>query len=395
MLREIDSGAFLRRLSDLGIALSPHLQPTPSEQSVQSIAVTRKPLPYLNYAPSAGTSTASDPVALSIDLQRRALLLTDQFSSPDGSAIRYSVMLPSSEMAAMEAVAAQLHSLPLYRLAPLSFAAKFSFWANLYNALVIHATAVLGPVEDSPAARGAFFRGETGAQYSVGGVLLSLDDIEHGILRSNAPHPGPTGQTQEQQQPYFSMRPIALTDALPMCSAPVHQQRVVDERLQLVLPRLDPRVHFVLNCGARSCPAVKIMPGDGGDDGAALEAALALAAKLYLKDTVSLRWADEGEALEGEGEREGEGEGGEGGKARAMVEVTLPKLLLWYGRDFAPTPRGVVARAASLLTAGGGGGGEDRDAWELSDELKEALLSSAGGLRVVYGPYSWAAPRRE
>jgi hypothetical protein len=78
-----------------------------------------------------------------------------------------------------------------------------------------------------------------------------------------------------------------------------------------------------------------------------------------------------------------------------MVEVTLPKLLLWYGRDFAPTPRGVVARAASLLTAGGGGGGEDRDAWELSDELKEALLSSVGGLRVVYGPYSWAAPRRE
>jgi hypothetical protein len=68
------------------------------------------------------------------------------------------------------------------------------------------------------------------------------------------------------------------------------------------------------------------MPSDGGDDGAALEAALAQAAKLYLMDTVSLRWADEGEALEGEEEGEGEGEGS---KARAMVEVTLPKLLLW------------------------------------------------------------------
>ena len=75
--------------------------------------------------------------------------------------------------------------------------------------------------------------------------------------------------------------------------------------------------------------------------------------------------------------------------------MTLPKLLLWYGRDFSPTARGVVARVASLLIAGGGGGGEDREAWELSDELKEALLSSSGGLRTVYGPYSWAAPKRE
>jgi len=386
LLREIDSGAFLRRLSDAGIALSPPLPPTLSEQQVQSSAVVRKPLPYLNYAPSPSTSAVSDPVALSIDLQRRALLLADQFSSPDGSAIRYSAMLPSSEMAAMEAVAAQLHSLPLYRLSTLSFADKLSFWANLYNTLVIHATAVLGPVEDSPAARGAFFRGETGAQYSVGGVLLSPDDIEHGILRCNAPHPGPGGQAQqEQQQPYFSSRPIALSDALPMCSAPIHQQKVVDERLQLVLPRLDPRIHFALNCGARSCPAVKIMPGDGSDDGAALEAALAQAAKQYLLSSVSIRWADEGEGLEG----------GEAGDAKAAVEVTLPKLLLWYGRDFSPTARGVVARVASLLIAGGGGGGEDREAWELSDELKEALLSSSGGLRTVYGPYSWAAPKRE
>jgi hypothetical protein len=49
----------------------------------------------------------------------------------------------------------------------------------------MHATCVLGPPADLPAARTAFFNGSTGAKYNIGGFLYSADDIEHGIIRLN------------------------------------------------------------------------------------------------------------------------------------------------------------------------------------------------------------------
>ena len=77
-----------------------------------------------------------------------------------------------------------------------------SFFVNLYNALILHANCVLGPPKDTPQARSDFFKGITGAKYMIGGgggeggggvvesgQLFSPDDIEHGILRANHPHP--------------------------------------------------------------------------------------------------------------------------------------------------------------------------------------------------------------
>ncbi len=58
---------------------------------------------------------------------------------------------------------------------------KKAFFINLYNALVIHATVVLG-VPRTSAGRGAFF---STSSYAVGGATYSLDDIEHGVLRGN------------------------------------------------------------------------------------------------------------------------------------------------------------------------------------------------------------------
>jgi hypothetical protein len=43
--------------------------------------------------------------------------------------------------------------------------------------------------QDSPDARAAFFSGRTGAAYVVDGRIFSLDDVEHGIIRANQPHP--------------------------------------------------------------------------------------------------------------------------------------------------------------------------------------------------------------
>ena len=86
----------------------------------------------------------------------------------------------------------------------------------------MHGTTVAGSPKDGPA-RKAFFSGASGVAYCVAGCRLTLDDIEHGILRCNTPPPG--------------------AEAPPFGEG--------DARLALCLaPPTDPRLHFALNCGA-------------------------------------------------------------------------------------------------------------------------------------------------
>ena len=69
----------------------------------------------------------------------------------------------------------------------------------------------------------------TSYAYNVGGLLFTLDEIEHGILRVNKGHP---------------------KDGKPMFND--------DKRKKLMVESLDPRIHFALNCGAASCPPIRI-----------------------------------------------------------------------------------------------------------------------------------------
>ncbi len=102
--------------------------------------------------------------------------------------------------------------------------ALMTFWINLYNSLIIDAVVRFG-IQGSIMSRPGIFRQ---AAYNVGGMRFSADEIEHGILRRNRPNPGT----------YF--RPFAADDP----------------RLSLMVDQLDPRVHFSLVCGARSCPPI-------------------------------------------------------------------------------------------------------------------------------------------
>lgn len=86
---------------------------------------------------------------------------------------------------------------------------------NLYNALIIHAKLVYGH-PTTIAKRGTFFNN---AAYYVCGTRLTSVDLEHQVLRGKA-------------------KP----------ESPLHQFK---------LSRIDPRMHFVLNCGARSCPPIR------------------------------------------------------------------------------------------------------------------------------------------
>ena len=100
-----------------------------------------------------------------------------------------------------------------------------AFWINTYNAFVqVLLTEDPSLFED----RGAFFKAN---QINVGGQLMSLDFIEHGIIRGSK----------------VKLSMGFIKD--PFASSLEKQFRV---------EKTDGRVHFALNCGATSCPYVAV-----------------------------------------------------------------------------------------------------------------------------------------
>ena len=131
--------------------------------------------------------------------------------------------------------------------------ARRAFWINLYNALVIDAVIDLGvkkSVAEGRLGMLTFFRH---AAYSVNGKRVSLEDIEHGILRGNKGNPYVPG---------------------------VHF-RSSDARFKWALP-LDPRVHFALNCGGKSCPPIRSFAAEKLDE------QLDIAARSFVNGTVDI-----------------------------------------------------------------------------------------------------------
>jgi hypothetical protein len=99
-------------------------------------------------------------------------------------------------------------------------AAKKTFWINMYNAWY-----------QLLAVRGKLNRPEifTKKAIPIAGINLSLDDIEHGILRR---------YRWKYSMGYFpSFFPGKLIK-------------------QLAVLTIDYRIHFALNCGAKSCPPI-------------------------------------------------------------------------------------------------------------------------------------------
>jgi hypothetical protein len=102
---------------------------------------------------------------------------------------------------------------------------KKSFWINIYNGFIIKK---IRANPESYQKRSSFF---SKRDISIAGQLFSFDDIEHVILR-------------KQQWKYglgFVNKPFVskLFEALSV-------------------NKLDSRIHFALNCGAKSCPPTRV-----------------------------------------------------------------------------------------------------------------------------------------
>jgi hypothetical protein len=190
--------------------------------------------------------------------------------------------------------------------------ARRAFWVNLYNALVLDAVitfGVQGSVTEGRLGILAFFRR---AAYVIDGRRVSLEDIEHGILRANRGNPYVLG-------PHFASD---------------------DPRLAWSLP-LDPRLHFALNCGGRSCPPIRSYSADK------LDAQLDLAARGFVDATVEVKPENN--------------------------EVLLSRILKWYAKDFGGR-EGVLKFVIAHLP---------------DDARGDFLIKSGATLGFKYVAYDW------
>ncbi len=148
--------------------------------------------------------------------------------------------------------------------------ARVAFWINLYNSLFRHAVLVLRPTGSVLTNLLLFER----VSYQVGPAVLSLSEIEHGVLRRN-----------QRAAPFFR-RPFSGSDV----------------RLGWQVEQVDPRIHFALNCGAVSCPPIRAYAGPE------LDGQLEMATRSYLARHTHVD--------------------------RDRFEVTLSRLISLYAADF-------------------------------------------------------------
>jgi hypothetical protein len=146
---------------------------------------------------------------------------------------------------------------------------RLAFWINLYNGFT---QVILKKDPDQYKTRGSFFSSK---QIVVAGHQISLNTIEHGILRHSK---------IEWSEGYLGK---------PIPSGFERKFRV---------QKLDYRLHFALNCGAKSCPPIAFYEPDQ------LDKQLNLAVKVYLK--------------------------GESDYDKSKNVANVPALMGWFRHDF-------------------------------------------------------------
>ena len=143
----------------------------------------------------------------------------------DSGLINYSAMKKSPLFEEYQELAGNLSRFDATKLNDLD---RKTFFINLYNCQTLHVLTIQADLPQSPKDTEGMW---SKYAYNIGGLILTLDQLEHGVLRSNAGHPSATKEAFGESDP----------------------------RRKLVIPApLDPRIHFALNCGAKSCPPIRI-----------------------------------------------------------------------------------------------------------------------------------------
>ncbi|PRW45346.1 hypothetical protein C2E21_6023 [Chlorella sorokiniana] len=270
--------------------------------------------------PWFGPARPAEQVAES--LRQSLLRLYDRHLAADGRRVRYAALQADPEWRRFVAAAAELQKVDLAGLS--SREQRMAFFINIYNVLVVHALVVFG------AANGTLsrLRWFDSISYLIGGQRFSSNDIEHGVLRGNKPSPASL----------FSLL------GKPQWAGPTF--KAGDPRAALAVSPPDPRIHFALNCGAASCPAIRVFTP------ASLELGLEAAAEAFCAGEVRVD--------------------------AAGCQIDLSMIFKWYGGDFGPKQQ-LLQFLATHLPAGPAG------------ELRGMLAAQgADAVKLTYRPYNWS-----
>ena len=279
-----------------------------------------------------------DPAQLCAALRAEFTSLCDAHADvANPGAVRYDAVRATPDFERLRVSACALRQV---RLDALGYKTRLAFLINAYNLTVGLAIAAFGAPR-TRAQRRTFF---DDVQLCVGGDAYSLSEIEHGLLRGN------------RREPYRLFRPFAASDPrvrfatvrIPRGSGDSNGDDSNGDSSSA--PRdgveVDARIHFALNCGARSCPPVSSYTPTGVDE--ELEAA----AEAFV----------EGSTFVDVHER----------------TVTTSAIFRWYARDFGRTDEEVLGRIRGWMPAGRG-----------RSALEGMLADGRGGVRLAYAPYDW------
>lgn len=248
------------------------------------------------------------PEQIALQLKQAINQLKGDFYDLETGGVHYAAIKGSSAYQDYLEATAALREFDLNQL--VDQAARLAFWINIYNALTVHGIIELG-IHDSVREVSGFFGC---VAYDIGGYHFSLDDIEHGILRRNA------------KKHLLAARSFGSQDP----------------RKQYVLEKLEPRIHFCLVCGSKSCPPI------GTYQEEKIEQQLTLAASSFINsDNVILE--------------------------KASWRLSLSKIFQWYGKDF--------GRKSDLLRFIA----EHRH----NPQDKDFILEHRDRLRIAYQEYDW------
>lgn len=264
-------------------------------------------------------TTVPSPDNLLVSLSRLMHSIEAEAIDPLTKRVNYPVLATLPAYATYREHVPLLASFNLHQLN--TPAERFAFWVNLYNLLMLDAVIQSNIQTSVQSVDGVFFS----HGYWVGGYFFSLNDIEQGILRANRGYPAlPGGQFNR-----------------------------TDPRYAFIMPYLDPRLHFALNCASESCPPIGFYSPQH------LDSQLTLATQNFINSSeVQIDTSHQ--------------------------TATLSKIFQWYAPDFG---------ASFAVTLGFG----DRSAllgW-ISDYLldaqqREAVKAHADQFRITFRPYNWA-----
>lgn len=186
-----------------------------------------------------------------------------------------------------------------------------AFWINLYNLLSVHGI-VRFQINLTVWERPNFF---SSTEYNIGGYRFSLYDILHGILRRN------------RRRWRFLPPPF----------------RGNDPRVRFLLNELDPRIHFALHAGSRSCPALSVYHPDTIDEELDAAACRFLNSNQFIFD-------------------------------KQTGILSCSKIIKWYARDFGARRADRLAYLAQFVD---------------DNETRDILSSEASKVSIQYLSYDW------